>query len=192
MIQYRLVNNKEKMKKQNIIIISMITFSILAFSIPAVAANNTVKQATKEAVQTIRCDGLSAKIDKHINRLTAELNKRIVLYEKHDSKIKILIDKSKTLGIDTAKAEADWQIWQQKTISLKTARTQVIIDLQSAKAKECPTQIDNYRVGLTTVKVQMAAIRKLQQDKKTFFSSTLKPDLQSISDQLKAQKNNNN
>jgi len=146
-------------------------------------ANAEVKAAKVQA----KCDTLTTKIDTHISRANAAINKQAAIYDKHDARVDALINKAKTAGLDTSKAEADLATWEAKTAAIKTARDQVISDLNTIKSQQCADQKDQYKQGLASAKTSLTSIRAMQNDRKAYFKSTVKPDLQDLRNQLKNQ-----
>lgn len=162
------------------------TLAITASTVPAFAqneANTEVKAATLAA----KCSTLTTKIDDHITKINAAIAKQTAIYDKHDAKVEALLAKAKAAGADTTKAEADLQTWEGQTTAIKNARNQVITDLNALKDLQCADQKDQYKQGLANAKIQLQNIRTLQNNKKAYFTSTVKPDLQAIRDQLKNQ-----
>lgn len=160
--------------------------AISASAVPAFAQSGTTAEA-KAAAQAAKCTTLTAKIDDHITKINAAIAKQTAIYDKHDAKVEALLIKAKTAGADTTKAEADLQTWEGQTAAIKSARNQVISDLSALKNLQCADQKDQYKQGLANAKAQLQNIRTLQNNKKAYFTSTVKPDLQAIRDQLKKQ-----
>jgi uncharacterized coiled-coil protein SlyX len=162
------------------------TLAITASTVPAFAQSG-VNAEVKAATLAAKCTTLTTKIDDHITKINAAIAKQTATYDKHDAKVEALIAKAKAAGADTTKAEADLQAWEGQTTAVKNARSQVITDLNALKGLQCADQKDQYKQGLANAKIQLQDIRTLQNNKKAYFTSTIKPDLQAIRDQLKNQ-----
>ena len=143
------------------------------------------KAQVKAAQTTAKCESLTSKIDSHITKITSGINKQTAIYDKHDAKISELIAKAKEAGVDTSKAEADLQTWKDQTAAIKDGRSQVVANLTTIKGQQCSDQKDQYKQGLENAKSQLRSLRDLQNQKKAFYRSTIKPDLQAIREQLK-------
>ena len=142
------------------------------------------KAQVKSAQAAAKCETLTSKIDGHITKITTGINKQTAIYDKHDAKISELITKAKAAGIDTTKAEASLQTWKDQTVAIKDGRNQIIANLTTIKGQQCQDQKEQYKQGLENAKSQLRSLRDLQNQKKAFYRSTIKPDLQAIRDQL--------
>jgi len=162
------------------------TLTITASTVPAFAQSG-VNEEAKAAARAAKCTTLTTKIDDHITKINAAITKQTAIYDRHDAKVEALLAKAKAAGADTTKAEADLQTWEGQTTAIKNARNQVISDLNALKDLQCATQKDQYKQGLANAKTQLQNIRTLQNNKKAYYTSTVKPDLQAIRDQLKNQ-----
>ena len=187
-IRYIKHNERKGMKKVTNALagVAITVVTVMAFSVPAFALTGA-NAAAKTAAQAARCTVLTAKIDEHIAKINAAFAKQVAMYEKHDAKVDALIAKAKTAGADTTKAEADLQTWEDQTVAIKNARTQVVTELSTIKNLQCVDQKDQYKQGLTSAKTELLNIRTMQINKKSFFINTVKPDLQALRDQLKQQ-----
>jgi hypothetical protein len=163
---------------------AFIITATISMSSGTVLAQSENRAEVKAAQTAVRCETLTSKIDGHITKITTGINKQAAIYDKHDAKISQLITKAKEAGVDTTKAEANLQIWKDQTVAIKDGRNQVISSLTTIKGQQCADQKEQYKQGLESAKSQLRSLRDLQNQKKAFYRSTIKPDLQALRDQL--------
>lgn len=182
------------MKKTSLKIIGVTLTLAATIAIPAgsVFAQGSGSNAqTKAANQAAKCTTFTTKIEKHITNINAALTKQQGLYSQHDNQVASLISKAQAVGANTTQLSTDLATWEGQTSTIASDRNQVISQLTTLEGEQCSSQISDYRTTLTNIKSEIGNIQSLQSQKKAFWTSTIKPDLNALSTQLKSLKTTN-
>lgn len=131
-----------------------------------------------------RCDQVDNRIEERKIRLGERMERRAKIYEKHDQRIKELLEGAKDKGIDTTKAESDLVEWKKITDELRSARQKLLEELDDTNQAHCDENQDLFKSSLESAKKQLEEVKTIHNRKIEFFKGTLLPDLKEIKKQL--------
>jgi hypothetical protein len=146
---------------------------------------NNLNRPTKTAEQrTERCAKANKKIDTKINRFnTNSDHPRLTKMIQRVTNI-IAVLKAKNVNVTTL--EADMATLKTKAEACKNAYGLFIAKLQTTKSFSCGTSQGQFKAALDAAKAEQTKVKAACQDAKKYVRTTIKKDLQTLKQQLRA------
>ncbi len=123
--------------------------------------------------------------ENRLGNLDGRVQERVILFEKQDNKISNLLQKAKSKGADTSKGELDLSNWKSMTDQIKLDKQSLDQKVEATKQLSCGNGDGRYKTAMQAVQDELKKINQDAQQKRDYYVTNLKSDLQAVSHQLK-------
>lgn len=137
----------------------------------------------RDAVTKTICVNAEARIGNRITILTNAKTRHQAAYERGRERYSNLVTKLKANGYDTTTLEADLATWNTKILAFGTAFNDHLDALKETQAFECGNSNGAFLDSLENARSKLLAVRTAAIEARSYWLTTVKPDLQAIKTQ---------
>lgn len=138
-----------------------------------------------------KCGSAQTKVRTYQTKVNANVPARVKAYQNLHDHLERLVSRLKDKGIDTATLEQQLTTLDEKIQTFKDDLATYKQDLSDLKDVDCIADPDGFQAALEAARADREKLSTDTLDIKSYVKDTIKPTLQQIRDQLKAQEESN-
>ncbi|MFA6918889.1 MAG: hypothetical protein WC244_02110 [Patescibacteria group bacterium] len=180
--------------KKKIIVSSILAISFVFVTLASAQAAQLVRTSnggalttsTVNAALTEKCQILTTKVDTQVAKFNNNKERHSKVFSALTNKISIIINSLDAKGIDTGNLKADLAVLSEK-VNKFNSDYQIYVDkLAVTKDYVCGASAGQFVSKVGEARKQLLTIRKDILDINNFYQTTIRPDIKTIRNQIRA------
>ncbi len=160
---------------------------VSAISVPTPRVPDRANQFEQRPLDESRCNLVNGKIDNLLSGYEERKERHIQRYNGIQQNVAELITKLQEEGIDTTNLENDLAQLQVLIEEFRTYIESSMERLRAARTQTCGDDQSQFRAEVEAARGELLKAREVALEIRTFVFDVLRPDIQTIRDQIKSQ-----